>query len=72
MSTPKPSGLQSHARCGKGGKLRYRTRSSAEHALAHLIVHGNPSQVPVRAYRCNSCDGWHLTSDRFRAKAPAA
>jgi hypothetical protein len=34
---------------------------SAEHMLAHLILH-TLSQRPCRAYECQFCGGWHLTS----------
>lgn len=61
-SDPEPT----FALCKASGKRR-----SAENMLAHLIVHGNAMQVPSRAYHCTACDGWHLTSDGFRAKAPS-
>lgn len=48
-------------KCRDTGKLRYRTQTSAEHALAHLLLHV-PGQIPCRAYPCEFCDGWHLTS----------
>lgn len=52
------------------GKVRYRDRLKAERKMAHLIVHGSPKQVPSGAYRCDRCEGWHLTSNGFRAKPP--
>jgi hypothetical protein len=52
-------------KCPDTGKIRYRTMQSAEHQLAHLILH-TPLQAPCRAYKCEFCDSWHLTSKRRR------
>lgn len=54
------------------GKIRYRDRQSALQ-----VIHGAKSgsgagavagrKIPIRAYECATCKGWHLTSqaDRF-------
>jgi hypothetical protein len=34
----------------------------AEQQMAYLIVHGGMRQVPRRAYLCDHCSGYHLTS----------
>jgi len=31
---------------------------------------GSDEESPKRAYPCNSCGGWHLTSQRRPAKPP--
>jgi hypothetical protein len=44
-------------------KVRYRTHEDATRALTNIkrVAEGQRI-VPVRAYRCEVCDGWHLTS----------
>ena len=41
--------------------VRFRDRQDATRALANLRRSGR-SDVPVRAYRCQDCAGWHLTA----------
>jgi hypothetical protein len=48
--------------CTTTGKTRYRDAEAAEHALAHLLIHGPAWHLPRRAYPCPDCGGWHLTS----------
>lgn len=43
-------------------KHRYRSRETADAELARIAVHASHAYIPVRAYRCEWCDGWHLTS----------
>lgn len=45
------------------GKTRYGSASAAESALAVIVRYGDHrGRVPVRAYACPACGGWHLTS----------
>lgn len=43
-------------------KQRFHTRASAEVELARIGRHASHDYVPVRAYCCEWCGGWHLTS----------
>lgn len=43
-------------------KQRYRSETAAHAELSRIASHASHSYVPVRAYRCEWCDGWHLTS----------
>lgn len=71
-------GRRNHALCPTTGKRRFRDRHDAGLELRRLshqrssldaqsIVHG--IRV-VRAYRCEHCAGWHLTSQPGRARVP--
>jgi len=45
------------------GKLSYRNKRMAETALQQVQMRFASFEVmPVRAYPCNLCYGWHLTS----------
>lgn len=56
-----------HPRCTLGHrKLRYKSQQAAERILAQVIVHGSYMQAPRRAYKCEACGGWHLTSEEKR------
>lgn len=58
--------------CNKTGKQKFRTEFDAQIAIAS--VHGKSakrhrqrfSEEPKRAYRCNFCHQWHLTSQEKR------
>lgn len=43
-------------------KQRFRCEASALDELAGIRRTANHFYIPVRAYRCEWCDGWHLTS----------
>lgn len=43
-------------------KQRFRTERAALAELDRIHMHAAHAYVPVRAYLCNWCDGWHLTS----------
>lgn len=43
-------------------KHRYRDEVAAQMELARIRRDAVRGYVPVRAYRCEWCDGWHLTS----------
>jgi hypothetical protein len=43
-------------------KHRYRDEAAALVDLARIAYTSTSSKVPVRAYRCGECHGWHLTS----------
>jgi hypothetical protein len=50
--------------CSTTGKLRYGTRDKAEREIAKAIISGNPYRRETRAYECEHCGMWHLTSLR--------
>lgn len=43
-------------------KHRYRDEVAARVELVRIIRDSRTQRVPVRHYRCELCDGWHLTS----------
>jgi len=45
-------------------KVRYPDDVRAQIDLARIRAVTNHGYVPVRAYRCEHCSGWHLTSRR--------
>lgn len=51
--------------CPQTGKARYRDRIAALLALTG-IDNSNPKRREQRAYRCQFCRGWHLTSQTKR------
>lgn len=60
----------SHARCTTTGKLRYRREASANRVLGTIWSHAKPGRrLETRAYRCEHCNGWHLTSKPNREGA---
>jgi len=47
------------------GKTRYVNSSTAQAALVVIARYGDrdpDGRIPVRAYPCPECEGWHLTS----------
>lgn len=45
------------------GKTRFPTASAAASELALIARYGdNGGRIPIRAYACPDCGGWHLTS----------
>lgn len=50
------------------GKTRYLTKDAAWDAVAHLLeksarfADDTARCWPVRAYQCDQCGGWHITS----------
>ena len=44
------------------GKVRYRDRIAATYALAVIQRREKERRREKRAYRCDTCNGWHLTS----------
>lgn len=45
-------------------KIRYRDEIAANLALAKLQRQGKTGHDETRAYRCEKCGGWHLTSQK--------
>jgi len=43
-------------------KRRYRDSMAAEVHLAQITHVSSRAHIPVRAYQCTNCCGWHLTS----------
>lgn len=43
-------------------KQRFRTLEAAQTELARIAVHSAHAYVPVRAYLCPWCGGYHVTS----------
>lgn len=51
--------------CPKTGKIRYRDEASARLVVKRAKSRdGKP--VPIRAYPCDLCGGWHTTSQPLR------
>lgn len=48
-------------------KRRYPDRITAEIVLANTFRSRNTRREEMRAYRCQKCHGWHLTSRRRAA-----
>lgn len=44
------------------GKFRYRDEQAATEALLKAWRSMSPRRRELRAYQCDRCDGWHLTS----------
>lgn len=51
--------------CPRTGKTRFRDRIAALLALSGMD-NLNPKRREQRAYRCEFCRGWHLTSQKKR------
>jgi hypothetical protein len=48
-----------HARCEK---RRFDTERNARNRMHDIHLESDETRVPIRAYKCSSCFGWHLTS----------
>lgn len=48
------------------GKVRYRDHTEAVRALHRLETRSERETIPVRAYECHRCGGWHTTSQEAR------
>jgi hypothetical protein len=44
------------------GKVRFRDKQSADRARQTIQAHSTRDKVACRAYACDLCHGWHLTS----------
>ena len=45
------------------GKVRYRDHAEATRVLQNIRTKGDAREtMPCRAYECDRCKGWHLTS----------
>jgi hypothetical protein len=53
------------------GKVRYSSEASSSRALRTIQRRSQEAVVPVRVYECESCEGWHLTSQPFSAAMPS-
>lgn len=56
--------------CGKQGKQRYKSRKDALEVLLNIHVRsgmsgGSSHRNERRAYKCEECSGWHLTSQVY-------
>ena len=60
-------GADGHSECGK--KRRYATEIEATLAAMHAEQRG---ALPLRAYRCRFCGGWHLTKRKRWNGHPSA
>lgn len=47
-------------------KVRFRDEVAASGELGRIGRYARNEHVPVRAYRCDRCEGWHLTSQAER------
>ena len=43
-------------------KVRYRDKQLALQVVRHFARNGTRDVKPIRAYQCNACNGWHITS----------
>lgn len=62
--------MRERHRCPATGKRRYRDHKEAVRAVQgakRSREEGNRRAQAVRAYRCLSCSGWHMTSQPDRA-----
>lgn len=62
---PYLSSRPTRSRCAIRNKIRYPSKAEAEVALTAIRVAGPKKpggRVPIRAYYCEHCGGWHLTS----------
>lgn len=48
--------------CAVSGKRVYTTESEAKATAAHRMASSSSSPAQLRTYRCQYCNGWHLTS----------
>lgn len=53
---------------GHTGKRRFPDEISAKLAMAGIQRRSSRPRVPQRAYRCDVCKGWHLTSQKVLPK----
>lgn len=51
------------------GKQRYRDRIAALLALSKISGETNRVRIERRAYRCEKCRGWHLTSQPYHPRS---
>jgi cytochrome c5 len=51
-------------------KNPYHTQFVALHALEAIRAAGKSGKQPVRAYPCEHCHHWHLTSKKRTGKVP--
>lgn len=52
-------------RCERTGKIRYRDEKSAR-TVIRRAKRADDRPVPIRAYYCTHCAGWHLTKQEKR------
>lgn len=58
---PKKNGRKGARSCATG-KRRYRDKREADHVLHGAASYPKRGVIPRRAYYCDRCHGWHLTS----------
>jgi hypothetical protein len=51
-------------------KNPYPSQFLALRALDAILAVGKPGKQPVRAYPCEHCHRWHLTSKKLTGKVP--
>jgi hypothetical protein len=49
-------------RCGPTRKVRFASHEAAFSRAGEILDRNNPRTAGFRAYQCNHCLGWHLTS----------
>lgn len=45
-----------------GYKVKFESKTAAESEMNYRQALHRTGKVPQRAYRCSSCQGWHLTA----------
>jgi hypothetical protein len=54
------------------GKVGYASHRRAMMAVGKIVFYSRREEVPQRAYRCQRCRRWHLTSQPRRRELAAA
>jgi len=48
----------------------FKNKSDADYRLIHIqkmnLLYHSKHKTPIRAYKCDKCDSWHLTSQEKR------
>lgn len=54
------------------GKRRYRDKADALRTVRGIALDSTREKIPVRAYECPVCNGWHISSKPDRGMRHAA
>ena len=52
------------------GKIRYKSKKQAVAHLHNIQNYKVSHKIPVRAYKCEQCPYWHLTSKTIEEDTP--
>lgn len=62
VQSRRPARKRNRDRDCESGKRRYRDQAEAIGAIHLFQHHSTRETIPVRAYECQWCQGWHTTS----------